>query len=69
MIGVHVECDRCGRYTVWSGVPVSKAKRQARRAGWRFGKTGTLCPGCEPFKRAGLAGGSKNSTVERAGEA
>lgn len=53
MIGVHVECDRCHLYFVYCDVPVTEAKRQARRSGWSFGKTETLCPACEPFKRAG----------------
>ncbi len=54
MIGVHVECDRCGHYFVYCDVPVTKAKSQARKAGWYFGKTVTLCRACEPFKRADL---------------
>ena len=46
-MGGHIECDRCTRYVVYHDVPVTKAKRWARQAGWRFGKRGVVCPTCK----------------------
>jgi len=48
-VGVHIECDRCGRYVVWDRVSITKAKRLARSAGWSVGKA-TLCPKCKTTK-------------------
>jgi hypothetical protein len=50
VIGVHVECDNCRLFAVWYCVPVSDAKKLARRAGWMVGKEETLCENCRTTK-------------------